>query len=82
MSFKENLNSVNTLKDKLAEAKAKLQEEALDLIKPLFKSFMEEHPELVRMRWCQYTPYFNDGEPCTFRVCEPDTWEHYDEEED
>ena len=25
-------------------------------------------PEIAALRWRQYTPYFNDGEPCTFSV--------------
>jgi hypothetical protein len=25
-------------------------------------------PGLLRIRWHQYTPYFNDGEPCVFEI--------------
>lgn len=25
-------------------------------------------PEVLSVRWLQYTPYFNDGDPCIFRV--------------
>lgn len=27
--------------------------------------------QIYAFGWEQYTPYFNDGEPCTFRICEP-----------
>ena len=27
-------------------------------------------PALKAIRWNQYTPYFNDGDPCTFSVGE------------
>lgn len=30
-----------------------------------------EHTEVTGIAWTQYTPYFNDGEPCVFSVGEP-----------
>lgn len=27
-----------------------------------------EHPTIQTISWTQYTPYFNDGEPCEFSV--------------
>lgn len=35
-------------------------------LQPIF----EANPTLESVRWKQYTPYFNDGEPCVFRVRE------------
>lgn len=29
------------------------------------------YPEVTGIAWTQYTPYFNDGEPCVFRAGEP-----------
>lgn len=29
-------------------------------------------PRILGLKWCQYTPYFNDGETCVFSVHEPD----------
>jgi hypothetical protein len=29
------------------------------------------HPKIDSVRWHQYTPYFNDGDPCEFGVGEP-----------
>lgn len=60
---------------KAASAKRKqIQEEAAQAVKdiaaPGFKLFMDEHPEIAAIRWEQYTPYFNDGDPCVFRVGE------------
>lgn len=31
-----------------------------------FKAFFERHPNVDAVRWTQYTPHFNDGDPCTF----------------
>lgn len=33
-----------------------------------FKEFFDAHPEAKAIVWTQYTPYFNDGEACTFSV--------------
>jgi len=40
-------------------------------VKKAFKVFLEAHPEIKCIFWSQYTPYFNDGDPCTFSVHEP-----------
>ena len=39
-----------------------------------FREVFARHPVLEAVRWEQYTPYYNDGESCTFRVygSEPD----------
>jgi len=34
------------------------------VLTPLF----EQYPQVLSVRWRQYTPYFNDGDPCRFRV--------------
>ncbi len=36
------------------------------------KTLFDKHPKLKEYGWRQYTPYFNDGEPCTFRACTDD----------
>ena len=48
----------------------KLNEEGENAIKELFKELFEKHPQLESVSWRQYTPYFNDGDPCYFRVGE------------
>lgn len=38
----------------------------------LLAAFAEQfkaNPSVKCMVWTQYTPYFNDGDPCTFRLC-------------
>lgn len=30
------------------------------------KRLFDQHPEVVAVRWRQYTPTFNDGDPCVF----------------
>lgn len=37
-------------------------------LKQVFKDFFTKHPYVEEIYWTQYTPYFMDGEPCTFGV--------------
>jgi hypothetical protein len=63
----------------------KLSEEGEEAVKELFKELFDKHPQLESVTWRQYTPYFNDGDPCYFRVGEFEAnfdGEDYDEEED
>lgn len=43
-----------------------------EVIKELFLAFFDESPEVKAIKWTQYTPHFNDGEPCTFNVYGPE----------
>jgi hypothetical protein len=49
----------------------KLRKEAKEKVESIFKTaaleLFTEYPNLKRFSWTQYTPYFNDGDPCTFR---------------
>jgi hypothetical protein len=45
----------DTLKEALAEGLA---------------AFFAEHPDEKAVAWTQYTPSFNDGDPCTFQLNE------------
>lgn len=39
-----------------------------DAILRAFREFFETNPDIVALRWHQYTPYFNDGDACVFEV--------------
>jgi hypothetical protein len=53
------------------EQMRQLEKEYVKIGKEFFKDecrrLFEETPQLIDFGWRQYTPYFNDGEPCTFR---------------
>lgn len=40
----------------------------VELMQPIFEKF----PEIEAVRWNQYVPGFNDGDPCVFSVSEPE----------
>lgn len=50
-------------------AKKELQKKGEAMLKDAFKTLFEKHPKILSFSWTQYTPGFNDGEPCEFNVC-------------
>lgn len=52
------------------DKRKKAQEEAAEVAKAAFTAgiaaVFAAHPVLEGIRWTQYTPYFNDGDTCTF----------------
>lgn len=60
-----------TLNDLLVEFKTKIRAEGEDIVKNAFSTLFDKYPTLEAIRWEQYTPYFNDGDPCEFSVGEP-----------
>jgi hypothetical protein len=69
-----NKLELDKLIDEYNEKKRELQklisEKGKDLHQKEFDVFFEEYPEVEKIVWTQYTPYFNDGDPCVFRVGE------------
>lgn len=59
--IKEKTEAINKTKKELVE---KLRPD----FKELFTPFLEKYPQVTHLKWNQYTPYFNDGESCTFSV--------------
>lgn len=49
--------------------------QACEKFKAAFEAFMKDFfklvPQVKQVHWDQYTPYFNDGDTCTFSVNEP-----------
>lgn len=39
-----------------------------ELFKILDEEVFKKYPDIKNIGWTQYTPYFNDGEPCEFGV--------------
>jgi len=69
----EDLNKVSTGVKALKEGfNKRVREAAQNELKPALKSALLELKEVVpqinKIEWTQYTPYFNDGEPCEFMI--------------
>ena len=64
----EELNQLRTRMNDLRQEMTNIAKENLPLE---FKRYFDIWPEAEAFRWTQYTPYFNDGDPCVFRVNSP-----------
>jgi len=61
----EQFEEIKKLKKQYEDAvKAVGREGISKLLAPLF----ERYPRVLHVTWTQYTPYFNDGEPCEFNA--------------
>lgn len=58
----------DTLLEYVEKAKREVEEKAKNAVGTLFKAFFAAHPTIGALKWTQYTPHFNDGEACEFRV--------------
>ncbi len=63
-------NKLQAIVEKVSELKKLMQEQGKEALKEAFKEFFAAHPEATKVVWTQYTPYFNDGDACTFSVGE------------
>lgn len=62
--------TLKSLIEKQAQIRKEMQEHGKTALKDAFKVFFDENPTCEAIRWRQYTPYFNDGEACTFSIRE------------
>lgn len=60
--------SLEVIRTKYEEYKAKFVAEAKEEFTKSFKEVFETYPEILSIKWQQYTPYFNDGDECLFHV--------------
>lgn len=60
--------ALNAVGARRAELTKQLETEAAAILRPLLEGFLKDHPSIESLKWRQYTPYFNDGDPCEFRV--------------
>jgi hypothetical protein len=54
--------------EKTKALEAEIKTVGKDSMKELFVEFFKQFPDVKALRWTQYTPHFNDGEPCVFNV--------------
>lgn len=61
-------SKIKELKEKIAALEKEAMEEYRILFVESSRELFEKYPYLERFSWTQYTPYFNDGDECTFGV--------------
>lgn len=70
MSFNDTAANINTTLANFEQLAKGLQETMRGEMKKVFAAFFAEFPQVKTIHWTQYTPYFNDGDECTFRLNE------------
>ena len=67
-TIKEITKEFLAAKEQYEAEKKKISVRGKELIQDVLKSVFDEDPDLASVGWDQYTPYFNDGDPCVFSV--------------
>lgn len=57
----------------------RVEQKPIEELQPILQAVLDD-PTIVEFGWRQYTPYFNDGEPCTFSA--HGTWVRTDADKD
>lgn len=57
----------SNFKNKVEELRMELQKTGEKFLIQNFADLFTRYPNLEKISWQQYTPYFNDGEECVFR---------------
>ena len=60
------LERIRAAREVIEQVQAELVKDGRASMRELFRTVFDAHPEIAAFRWRQYTPYFNDGEPCRF----------------
>lgn len=68
MDFSEINKTVETMQSEMARIEKEFRAKMQGLFDEASKAFFVEAPMIKAIVWNQYTPYFNDGEECTFSV--------------
>lgn len=73
------MSKITEIKERFAQARKTMESEGEAAMKEVFADFFKKHPEVNSVKWVQYTPYFNDGDSCTFGVGESEVKANLDE---
>jgi len=64
------IEKLQGLTDQIRHMKEQIAKDGATLIGRAAKEILDQYPAVVGFQWTQYTPYFNDGNPCEFSVGE------------
>lgn len=62
------MNEIESLLAEYKEIKSNMKNKLSESFKSYIKTYFDKNPEIKTIFWNQYTPYFNDGDTCTFSV--------------
>lgn len=62
------LEEIKKLRETVEAEKKVLNKKCKESFTEVVKEIFTTYPKLKSFAWRQYTPYFNDGEPCEFSV--------------
>jgi hypothetical protein len=68
MNFEALRENFKQLNEQMEAARKEMQSKSTGFIEAACENFFECCPDVDSVFWTQYTPYFNDGESCTFSV--------------
>jgi|GEM_PF-6246181 len=60
--------NINELIKDYTEQKKIFSSQLKNLFFEFISEFFKEVPEITVIKWAQFTPWYNDGEECIFRV--------------
>ena len=66
MSTEDLQLEYTAFKEQVKEIQEKLQHTGEKFLIQNFRRIFEKYPELKDISWTAYTPYFNDGDECTY----------------
>lgn len=66
--IKDFIESLEVRSSELQALNTELNTKSQNVLKQAFVDFFKVCPDIVALGWTQYTPYFNDGDECTFRI--------------
>lgn len=64
------MTKMDQLRSMKLDFETKLRDLGKAAVNEQLNALFETHPTLQGVRWTQYTPYFNDGDPCEFGLHE------------
>lgn len=65
-----SLEKIKNLKQKMTDLRVEMKTLGISALQEAFNEFFKLVPEAEAITWTQYTPYFNDGDACTFGINE------------
>ena len=71
LSDNPNMQEIVNLRQQIESARVQMKEAAKGMMKDGTAAIFAEYGDLIHsFGWTQYTPYFNDGDPCEFSMGE------------